>query len=134
MANTIARCANRQRTMSFIETLQLADFTGNSNVIDIAVPVGAVITRGSVTVKVVGNGTGTDLLDVGYLGTLEAYKADINLEALGLTALVPTGYAHTSSTNYIRLTRTPGGSDATTLTVQVEFDYLVEGKGDFTQD
>lgn len=134
MSNTIASCCNRQRPSAFIKTFVLADFVDNSNSISIAMPVGAVVVGGGVTVKVVGNGTGTDLLDVGYTGALEAYKANVDLETLGFTALVPTGYAHTATNDTLILTRTAGGSDATTLTVQVNFEYLEEAKGDFTQD
>lgn len=134
MANTRAEDCNRQNPVAFIGEYSLADFTDNSNTINIALPQGAVITRGSVTVTDNSDAGTTDVLDVGYTGTLNAYKNDIDLKTAALTALVPTGYKHTSSTPALILTRVPVGTAATGLEVRVEFEYLVVGKGDLTQD
>jgi len=140
MTNSIAACANRQHPKAFVRKFTLAEFLAAStaNTLKIAMPIGAVITGGSVTTVTASNigSSPTDLLDVGYSGALEAYKADINLEATAGTrvALVPTGYVHTSSTPDLILTRTPSTADATALEILVEFTYVQLDSGDFTQD
>lgn len=134
MANTIAANCNRQNVKSFVAEYSLTDFTGNSNTINISLPIGAVIKRGSVTVTDNSDAGTSDVLDVGYSGTLNAYKNDIDLKTAALTALVPTGYKHLDTTDDLILTRVPVGTAATGLGVLVEFDYVVVGAGDFTQD
>ena len=136
MANTRAEDCNRQNPISFVADYDLADFVDNSNTIKIALPVGAVIQRGSVTLLNNANTTGTDVLDVGYTGALEAYKADINLKGTDgtVTALVPTGYKHLATTSDLILTRAAADTAATAMEIRVEFTYVVMGKGDLTQD
>lgn len=133
MSNTINACAGRQNVASFSRTFSLADFVDNSNSISIALPINAVITRGSVTHRTNSNAGTSDELDVGYTGSLEAYKANINQKTATITALVPTGHKHTADDDNLILTRTAVGT-TTALSVFVEFDYIVEGRVDFTQD
>lgn len=136
MANSIANFCARQEALSFVRKITLAEFLAaeTANTLKIALPVNAIITSGSVTVLTASVVTGSDLLDVGYAGSLEAYKADISLEATATTQLVPTGYTHLATTSDLILTRTPAAADATSLEILVEFTYVVLGRVECTQD
>lgn len=122
----------RQQVLALAITLTFQDFVDNDNVIDIDMPVDARLVGGAVTVATVFNGTGTDVLDVGDAGSANRYGNDINLEAAARTALTLTG-AKTTAANKLRLTRVPGGSDATAGTIYLDVLYVIEGAGIYQQ-
>jgi hypothetical protein len=133
--NTLSKTDGVQQVRCKYFDLTLADFVSNSNVIDVALPANAIVTGGFATVNTVANGTGTDVLDIGDSGTANRYKNDVDLETLGLTALVPTGYRVTGAeTSSLRLTRTAGGTNATTLDVSICVQYVVRGVSEANQD
>lgn len=138
MTQLANKLANRQMALVFLYVFTVDDFRNApvENVIDIPMPVDAVLLSGHVAVLDAIGTTGTDVLDVGDSASANRYKNDINLKSAALTALVPTGYRTTSSTNAIRLTRVPADEDAADGdgSIEVALVYAVNGKGGFTQD
>lgn len=141
MTQLANKLANRQMALVFLYVFTVDDFRSTeggktANVIDIPMPVDAVLLSGHVAVLDAIGTTGTDVLDVGDSASANRYKNDINLKSAALTALVPTGYRMTSSTDAIRLTRVPADEDAADGdgSIEVALVYAVNGKGGFTQD
>lgn len=138
MTQLANKLANRQMVLALLYVFTVDDFRNApvENVIDIPMPVDAVLLSGHVAVLDAIGTTGTDVLDVGDSASANRYKNDINLKSAALTALVPTGYRTTSSTDAIRLTRVPADEDAADGdgSIEVALVYAVNGKGGFTQD
>lgn len=128
--NTIASTDSRQQTQTILAVLTLADFTDNSNVIDIALPANSVVLAGNITVSDNSDAGTTDVLDVGDSGLATRYKDDVNLKTAALTTLVPTG----ALVDHIRLTRVPVGTAATGLEIRVAVQYASLGVSNSTQD
>lgn len=127
--NTIARTDSRQEPKALLFEFSLADFTGNSNIIDIALPSNSVVTSGFVAVTTASDAATTDVLDVGDATVGNRYKNDADLKTAALTALVPTG----AKVNTLRLTRVPVGA-ATVLAIRVFVQYVILGVAESTQD
>lgn len=135
------KLSNRANVMTLALTIALADFTSTAggktaNVIDIPMPFNAEIVGGGVVVDEAFNGTGTDVLDIGDSAVANRYNNDINLEAAVGTrvALVPTGFLTTATNSVLRLTRVPGGSDATAGKIRLLVQYVEYDKGLFIQE
>ncbi len=88
-------------------------------------PIGAVILSGSVPREVAFDAA-TFNVSVGDATTANRYLASTDLKALGTTALVPTGYVHTSGEN-LRLTFTAADA-CTTGKAVVRILYTIAGK------
>jgi len=143
MSNTLARDCNRQRESVFVGEYTLADFVAAGDVIDIALPVNAIVTDCDVSVTTVSNDSGTDVMTVGHPSSANAFITSFTLKTASMVASLAAkvfataglgGYKTTSSTNTLRLTRTAQNDDATTLALRVTAKYIEVGKGDFTQD
>lgn len=93
----------------------------------IELPHGAVVIGGGVVVTQVFNSTTSDVLDIGDAGVANRYKNDVDLQALGLTALVPTGYITTAPTK-ITGTWVSGGGTPTTGAFRLWVEYYVQGR------
>lgn len=98
----------------------------------IELPNGAVVVGGGVVVTQVFNSTTSDVLDIGDAGSANRYKNDVNLQALGLTALAPTGYVTTAPTK-ITGTWVSGGGTPTTGAFRLWVEYFVQNRALFNQ-
>jgi hypothetical protein len=143
MSNTLARDCNRQLVSHFVGEYSLADFVAADDVIDIALPVNAIVLDCDVSVTTVSNDSGTDTLIVGHPSDDNAFITSFTLKTASMVASLAAkvfataglgGYKTTASTNVLRLTRTAQNDDATTLNVRVTASYIEVGKSDFTQD
>lgn len=94
----------------------------------IPLPVGAVVTGGSIAVETVYGTTGAATVSVGDSGSTTRYAATKNVKALGVTALTPTGYRYTAASN-LRLTVATAdvaAGNAGKVTLRVE--YVIENR------
>ena len=106
--------------------LALGDLTSTAEYTTaIALPVGAVVVGGSVTVTQVFNSTTSDVLVVGDDSTADRYLSTCNLQALGTTALVPTGFIGTASEPFLEVKWTSGGGVPTTGRFTIAVQYYV---------
>lgn len=128
MANQSIKPANARQYPLFAE--QSFDFTQLADtavpVTAIKLPYGAQIIGGAVIVDTAFN-TGTSaVLDVGDATTGNRYKNDVDLKAVGLTALVPTGYV--SDGAELLVTPVLVGGAATAGKVRVQVQYVIAGR------
>lgn len=119
--------SGRQPTLLAYIDIVLADLvtTVAKNLIEL--PHGAVVIGGGVVVSQVFNSTTSDVLDIGDAGVANRYKDNVNLQALGFTALIPTGYVTTAPTK-ITGTWTSGGGVPTTGAARLFVEYFVQGR------
>lgn len=134
MANTLKTTSDVQDVKCKIFSLSLADFMANSNVIDVAIPAGAVVTAGFFNVTTAFSGSSADTIAVGDSGSATRYKSATSSASTGLTALVPTGYEVTGAeTSALRITRAVTGT-ATTGAVDVCVCYVIKGNSESNFD
>jgi hypothetical protein len=103
----------------------LGGAAGSFDVINL--PIGAVITGGSVVIETAFDTAGYDVT-VGDSGTADRYLASADLKATGITALVPTGYRNTGGLN-VRLGFT-SDDVCTTGKGHLTVEYIIEGKAE----
>lgn len=96
-------------------------------------PVGAIVVGGDVTVTVAWDTATSAVLDVGDVTTANRYANDVNLKALGRTALVPTGFIHTSVENVLKVLPVYVSTAATVGAARLRVDYIVRGRAAFSQ-
>lgn len=108
----------------------LANHASAVNLPVINLPAGAIVTGGFVIVTQVFNSTSSDVLDIGDQTTENRYKNDINLQALGYTAIVPTGFVVPIGGTQIIAQWTSGGGTPTTGTYTLAIAYIVRGVSD----
>lgn len=95
----------------------------------ISLPGGAVVTGGAVIVDVAFDAA-TAVLDVGDAVSANRYKNDAGIAALGLTALVPTGYVSDGKPILV----TPTFADAVTVgSLRLQVTYTVVGRANEAQ-
>jgi len=95
----------------------------------IDVPEGAIVTGGWINVSTVT--TATVDLDVGDATTPARYVNGVDGAALGLTALVPTGYQYTAA-DEITVSVTVADADAAG-TAELVVEYMVDGRAQFSE-
>jgi hypothetical protein len=95
----------------------------------IEVPQGAVIVGGHFVVSDVTTASVAVAIGDGTLGT--RYASGINANALGLTALVPTGYKYTVQ-DTIDIT-VSAATPAAYGTFELVVEYIVDGRAEFSQ-
>ena len=95
----------------------------------IDLPANAVVVGGMVVVDTVFNSTTSDVLDLGDGADDDRYTASqINLQALGMTALTITGYKYTAG-DTVDMEWTAGSTGtATTGQFRVILHYVIEGR------
>ena len=133
----IKKKSGRQTTILAHVAFTFADFSRVTTVKDvqkaIEIPKGAVILGGGIVIDTVFNSTTSDVVTVGDVTTDNRYKAAINAQALGLTALVPTGYKTAVSTDIV-LTLVPTGvAMPTTGAGRLWVEYYVENRSQSDQ-
>jgi hypothetical protein len=132
MATALKLASGRQEpTLSYIDVV-LANLATTVAKSLIEVPAGAVITKGGVVVSEVFNSTTSDVAEFGDAADPNRYLTTIDLQSLGVTALVPTGYVYTAPTK-IDVVWTSGGGVPTTGKFRLWVLYYVTGREDFTQ-
>lgn len=132
MATALKLASGRQEPiLSYIDVV-LANLatTVAKNLIE--VPAGAVITKGAVVVTEVFDSTTSDAADFGDAGDPNRYLGALDLQALGVTPLVPTGYVYTAPTK-LDVVWTSGGGVPTTGKFRLWVLYYVTGREDFSQ-
>ena len=130
---SITKNSGRQELVAAYVDVALADLATGVAQVAIDLPIGAVVVEGEVIVTEAFNSTSTDVLDVGYAGTGNAYKNDANIHTTGLVALVPTGYQHTATTPAVKCTWVSGGGTPTTGAFRLAVRYFVAGRAAFSQ-
>jgi hypothetical protein len=99
------------------------------NLIDL--PPDAILTRGYLGITQVFNSTSSDAITVGDGTTGNRYLTSTSVQALGLTALVPTGVILTTKTlQKVGITWTSGGGTPTTGQGWLFVEYIIPGQGD----
>ncbi len=97
----------------------------------INLPYGAQIVGGAIIVDEVFNVGTTSVLDIGDVLDADRYAVDVNLKALGRTALTLTGYV--SDGEAIYLTPANVGTVATTGKARLLVNYVIAGRAGETQ-
>ena len=130
----ITKDFNRQSPISALLTVKFGDLAGLSgtDVGAVSLPPGAIVTSGAVVVKTAFNSATSDVLDVGDAASQNRYLNDGNIHSIGIVALVPTGYVHTGGDLTVRWVGV--GAVPTAGEAQIRVDYVITGRGEFTQD
>ena len=128
MANTtLTKDRGRQYVMSAMVAITFANIADTATAVNaIDLPYGAVVTGGYFVVDTVFNLGTTAVLDVGDSTTANRYANDINLKALGVTQLVPTGY--TSDGAAIQILPVLVGTAATTGAGRLYVEYVITNR------
>jgi hypothetical protein len=125
--------SGRQQPIEAYVDILASDLTSGVDVPVLDLPAGAVITDGDIVVKTVFGSDTADVLDVGDSGSQNRYKNDANVHALGIVALVPTGYVHAVATaltvRWVGTSTPAAGSGKVRLRVR----YYVENRSQFNQ-
>jgi hypothetical protein len=115
----------RQWPLVINQDLALADFTSTVAETIAKLPVNSVVTGGYINVTEVWNSTTSDALDIGHSDDDDEYTTTpVDLQALGVTALVLTGYKNTGGLDLIG-TWTSGGGTPTTGTATLYVEYII---------
>lgn len=121
---------SRQYALTAEATIGVANMNESAvPVAAIKLPVGAVVTGGAVIVDTAFDAA-TATVNVGDATTAARYKSAVNVAALGLTALVPTGYV--SNGDPIRVV--PTFADAVTVgSMRLQVTYVINGRANEAQ-
>lgn len=122
----ITKDFNRQFEQVATVTFKFSALTTGVDAEAIDLPVGAVITAGTLYTTEAWNSTTSDVLDVGDAVSQNRYLNDGNIRAAGaLVALVPTGYVHAGGPLTVRWVS--GGGTPTTGEVRLMVKYVIQG-------
>lgn len=117
-----------------IADVVLADLTSAEALAVISLPAQAIIIGGHVYVSEVFNSTSSDAITIGDGADADEYLGSTSVQALGRTALVPTGIPCSSENEKtVKITWTSGGGTPTTGALQVIVMYVEPGRADFFQ-
>jgi hypothetical protein len=126
-----------QRILAKVFELDLAAFTARSNSIDLQGPWGSIVVGGHAMIVTAFDTGTTDVLSIGDAGSATRYlnAKDLKAAANTLTSLTLTGFEYTDNTGpFLRITRTPAGTAATTGKVRIVLFYVSLGKVDGTDN
>ncbi len=123
----ITKDTGRQYPLVAQADFLLGDLTSAAAVGAIDLPQGATIIAGELVIGTVFNSTSSDAIVIGDSGTADRYLGNGNGQALGRTALVPTGYTYTSPTT-IHVKWTSGGGTPTTGAGTLRVTYTLDGR------
>lgn len=138
----VTKNANRQQAVMAYQDVALADLVGGLvsaqatiNAADltsgvdyttpIALPVGAVVVAGTVTVDQAFNSVTSDTLTVGDGSVDDRYLAGADLQAVAPKALVPTGFIGTASEAAVKVKWTGVGTAPTHGRITIALQYYV---------
>lgn len=131
MPNTPLKLNPGRQTLLVAEAVITAAEMNESGVAVAAIrlPVGAVVAGGAVIVDTAFDAA-TATVNVGDATTGNRYKGAVNVAALGLTSLVPTGYVSDGKP----VTVTPTFADAVTVgTLRLQVTYTINGRANEAQ-
>ncbi len=128
MANTTLKLnGGRQYVMSAEQAITFANVNDTAVAIKaINLPYGATIISGRVIVDEVFNVATSAVLDVGDLVSANRYANDVNLKALGVTALVPTNYISDGEAIWVLPVNV--GAAATTGKARIQVEYIIKDR------
>lgn len=128
----VQKKSGRQQVISAIVDFTYADVAVDGTLHDlIDIPVNAVVVGGDLVVDTAWNNLTTATLTVGDATTNNRYLTATSLKTPGRTALVPTGFKHTSSEPSIRGAGVMSGTAATAGAARLRVDYVVMGRSQF---
>lgn len=130
---SITKNPGRQEVIVAYVDVALADLATGVAQNAISLPVGAIVVGGDIVATEAFNSTSTDVVDIGYAGSENAFKNDASVHTTIRTALVPTGYEHTATTNNVRVTWVSGGGTPTTGAFRLTVHYIVRDRSAFSQ-
>jgi exopolysaccharide biosynthesis protein len=116
----------RQYPLVAVINVSYADIAAGAN-IAAELPLGAVITNGSLVVDTAFNST-TNTISVGDSASATRYSAAVDVKTLARTALTITGFKVTEATKNLLLTYALTGAAAGQGAVRVIIEYVVGGK------
>ncbi len=123
-----ARAHGRQYPLVAIQDITYAQLTTGTAVPGIKLPFGARVIGGGLVVTTVWNSAVSDVLDIGDGVDADEYtSSQIDLTALGYTALTITGYEYTTS-DWVDLTWTGSGAVPTTGAATLILMYTIDGR------
>lgn len=123
--------ARQEAVQAFVD-IAFGDLVSGTDHPAIEVPANATVITGDYTVSVVWNSVTSDVLRVGDSAVTNRYKADTSIQALGLVALVPTGFKYTTKDN-VTVRWTGVGTAPTTGSLRLRVGYIVIGRSEFQQ-
>lgn len=129
MPTAIVKKYGRQTARHAYIDILLANLATGVDYPVIELPAGAIVVGGAISCTEVFNSTTSDVLDVGDLVSENRYKNDANLQALGYTVLVPTGYVVPATAN-VTIRWVSGGGVPTTGKFTLMVSYIVRGFAD----
>lgn len=138
----ITKNANRQELITAYVEFDLEDLMGEKTTASadisvgaltddaeyttsIAMPVGAVVTGGSVQVLVPFDSSSADVVSVGDDSDDDRYLNDQDITAIGTFPLVPTGFVHTAAEPFIEIVWNATGTDSTVGRMILTVEYYV---------
>jgi hypothetical protein len=130
---TITKNPGRQEVIVAYVDVALADIATGVAQNAIALPPGAIIVGGDIVATTAFDSTSTDVVDIGYAGSENAYKNDASVRTAIRTALIPTGYEHTASTPNVRVTWVSGGGTPAAGAFRLTVHYIVRDRAAFSQ-
>jgi hypothetical protein len=96
-------------------------------------PVNAIVVGGDLVVTTAWNTATTATVDIGDVTTGNRYANDVDLKTAARTALTLTGFTITSTQPVINFTPTYVGTAATAGAARLTVNYIVKGRGAFSQ-
>ena len=129
---TIAKNDGRQSPLVARVDFGFADFVSGTLEAAIELPAGAMVLSGNVSITEAFDSGTSDSLTVGDALDEDRYLGATSVQALGLTALVPTGLQVTGIDD-VTMTLTSVGAVATAGIGVLTVEYIVPGRAQTTQ-
>lgn len=123
----ITKEVHRQYPLVAVVTVSYADVAAAGAYTAAELPLGAVVTGGSVIVDTVFNST-TNTVSVGDSSSATRYANAVDLKSAARTALTITGYKHVDATKNLLFTTALTGAAPTQGAFRVIIEYVVAGK------
>lgn len=131
---TITKNTGRQEVVSaYVEFTFAAIPTTATAYPALDLPVGAIVVGGDLTVTTAWDTGTTATLAIGDATVSNRYLAATDLKTAARTALVPTGFTHTSVDNVLKGLTALVGTAATAGAARLRVDYIVKGRTAFSQ-
>ena len=128
----ISKDSGRQYALVAEVPFTLAQIAAGANpALDL--PAGAQITGGHLVIDTAFNSVTTDTIAVGDASTANRYLTATSVQALGRTALVPTGFKTTNTQPEILLTYAQTGAVASTGAGRLVVEYIIAARANENQ-
>lgn len=124
----------RQDSLWAVQTINFNDLTSGVATAVINLPIGAVVVGGAIITATAFNSATSDTLSLGDSASATRYASAANIHATGRTALTLTGYKALTTTRQMLATWTGVGAAPTAGSVDVQVEYLVTDRAEWTQD